>query len=72
MQRFKFLCERDKQNPVQEFHNIVKRLDLKISPPFNKKVRAQAGMDEEWYIPIQHLPKHQQAKQQAQQAQQIQ
>lgn len=55
---FRFLCEQDGRDPVQTFHEIVPRyFHGLLKPPFNKAARDQAGLLEEWYIPLSTLAK---------------
>jgi len=53
MKWFTFLCERNSIEPMQIFYDTVKtyfRGNLK--PPFNQVARTQAGMTEQWYMPL--------------------
>lgn len=51
-------CERDstvgRQDAVSIFHEIALRLSNPgaFSPPFNTERRKEAGLDEEWYLPV--------------------
>lgn len=53
---FRYLCKRDGLDPVKRFHEIVPRyFHGVLKPPFNKQARDQAGLLEEWYIPLSSL-----------------
>ena len=48
---FEYLCKRRKIMPVPTFHQIAaQRYAGRIKPPFNTAARAQAGMDEAYYL----------------------
>jgi len=50
---FKYLCERNGEDPINEFHKIVPiYTPSKLIPPFNKEARKQTGLTEEWYMPL--------------------
>jgi uncharacterized ferritin-like protein (DUF455 family) len=50
---FKYLCDREAQDPKQTFHEMVpKYFRGVLKPPFNKEARDMAGMPEDWYLPL--------------------
>jgi uncharacterized ferritin-like protein (DUF455 family) len=50
---FKYLCEREGKEPLQEFYQLSHiYFKGKLKPPFNIEGRLQAGMTEEWYLPL--------------------
>mmetsp|Transcript_10281 Transcript_10281/g.16665 ORF Transcript_10281/g.16665 Transcript_10281/m.16665 type:complete len:115 (+) Transcript_10281:694-1038(+) len=50
---FKFLCEKLRIDPIQSFHEIVrKNFRGNLKPPFNTKAREDAGFTEAWYLPL--------------------
>ena len=50
---FRYVCERDGNDPIATFHAIVPQYYKgRLKPPFNKEARRQAGMVEEWYVPL--------------------
>jgi uncharacterized ferritin-like protein (DUF455 family) len=49
---FKWLCERDGVDPVQEFHRIVRGVNSPIMPPFNEIARENAGLEAGFYVPL--------------------
>lgn len=55
---FKYLCERDGVDAVQYFHEVVRQYALPIPGPFNTKARNEAGMPQEWYVPLETPPRH--------------
>ncbi len=48
MKWFKYLCEINGEKPVDKFKDILKKKNLKISPPVNAPARAKAGFEMEW------------------------
>jgi uncharacterized ferritin-like protein (DUF455 family) len=60
---FTFLCKR--MDPPKEtipyFHETVRKyFHGGLKPPFNTTAREEAGMTEEWYLPLVNKPKEQQ------------
>lgn len=50
---FRYVCERDGDDPIAKFHEIVPQYYKgTLKPPFNTEARNKAGMLEEWYIPL--------------------
>ncbi|KAG7376702.1 hypothetical protein PHYPSEUDO_012867 [Phytophthora pseudosyringae] len=50
---FRYVCERDGDDPIAKFHEIVPQYYKgTLKAPFNKEARDRAGMLEEWYIPL--------------------
>ncbi|KAF4140819.1 hypothetical protein GN958_ATG09992 [Phytophthora infestans] len=50
---FRYVCERDGIDPIAKFHEIVPQYYKGLlKPPFNKEARDEAGMLEEWYLPL--------------------
>ncbi|KAI9998745.1 hypothetical protein PInf_003335 [Phytophthora infestans] len=50
---FRYVCERDGMDPIAKFHEIVPQYYKGLlKPPFNKEARDEAGMLEEWYLPL--------------------
>ncbi|RLN65095.1 hypothetical protein BBJ28_00018252 [Nothophytophthora sp. Chile5] len=50
---FRFVCEREGDDAVAKFHEIVPQYYKGVlKPPFNKEARDKAGMAEEWYLPL--------------------
>jgi uncharacterized ferritin-like protein (DUF455 family) len=50
---FKFICEKDKKDPVTTFHELSKmHFKGKLKEPFNHEARETAGITKEWYLPL--------------------
>mmetsp|Transcript_1151 Transcript_1151/g.2252 ORF Transcript_1151/g.2252 Transcript_1151/m.2252 type:complete len:208 (+) Transcript_1151:186-809(+) len=50
---FGFLARRRGLDPVAAFHKIVREnFHGKLRPPFNKEMRDQAGLTEDYYLPL--------------------
>ncbi|KAF1794399.1 Ferritin-like superfamily [Phytophthora cactorum] len=50
---FRYVCERDGNDPIAKFHEIVPQYYKgTLKPPFNKEARDKADMLEEWYLPL--------------------
>lgn len=49
---FSYLCERDNEDTINKFHELVREYVGIVPPPFNSIARNKAGMTEEWYVPI--------------------
>ncbi|GMF36466.1 unnamed protein product [Phytophthora fragariaefolia] len=50
---FRYVCERDGDDPIAKFHEIVPQYYKgMLKPPFNTEARNKADMLEEWYIPL--------------------
>lgn len=50
---FRFLCERDGVDPAAKFQQIVPQyFHGALKPPFNKTARDEAGLFEDWYLPL--------------------
>ncbi|KAG6578065.1 uncharacterized protein IUM83_10455 [Phytophthora cinnamomi] len=50
---FRYVCERDGDDPIAKFHEIVPQYYKgTLKPPFNTEARNKAGMLEEWYLPL--------------------
>lgn len=50
---FTYLCDKDKTDPKVCYQELVRKyFKGRIKPPFNKEARAQAGFDEEFYLPL--------------------
>lgn len=50
---FKYLCERDGLDAPSTFHTVVRSMFKGIlKPPFNDELRAKAGMDPVYYVPL--------------------
>lgn len=50
---FKYVCERAGIEPIARFHEVVRsNFRGALRPPFAVKERAEAGMTEEWYLPL--------------------
>lgn len=52
MDWFSHLCEMQNLNPKSHFHEVVKKYEIMIPPPFNESARNMAGMKKEWYVPV--------------------
>lgn len=53
---FRYVCEREGEDPIKKFQEIVpKYFQGKLKPPFNKEARDAAGLYEEWYMPLSSL-----------------
>ena len=48
MKWFKFLCEIKGEKPVDKFKDILKKMNLRITPPINVPAREKAGFEIEW------------------------
>jgi uncharacterized ferritin-like protein (DUF455 family) len=53
---FKYLChDVFLLNPIEKYQQIVPQYFYGIlKPPFNKDARDEAGLEEEWYLPLSH------------------
>jgi uncharacterized ferritin-like protein (DUF455 family)/nitrite reductase/ring-hydroxylating ferredoxin subunit len=50
---FSWVCDVTQREKYSEFHSIVKKLFFGLlKPPFNEKDRLEAGVDEQYYIPL--------------------
>lgn len=50
---FHFLCGRDNLDPVEVFHDLVrKHFHGSVKPPFNEEKRAEAGLPPDFYWPL--------------------
>lgn len=50
---FKFLCAQRGLEAVPEFHRLSRLyFKGKLKEPFNRPAREQAGLTEEWYMPL--------------------
>jgi hypothetical protein len=47
-QRFRYLCERDNEDPETAFQAIVHQTQIPVCGPFNKEARDLTGMPEQW------------------------
>lgn len=53
---FKFLCEKLGYSPLDEYHKLSRQYFKGcLKPPFNVQARNQAGLSEQWYIPLTKL-----------------
>lgn len=49
---FQYLCQRQKIDPMTTFHEKAGAYVGIVPPPFNFDARKEAGMTEDWYVPI--------------------
>ena len=50
---FKFICEKRSVPPVETFHRLSQQyFKGKLKEPFNRLAREEAGLTEEWYLPL--------------------
>lgn len=50
---FKYVCEELHLEPKDQFHSLSRQyFKGKLKPPFNKEFRDQAGLTEDWYMPL--------------------
>lgn len=50
---FEFICKMRGLDPVQAFHEYVRKYHIgPLRGPFNTSARGQAGMSEQWYLPL--------------------
>lgn len=50
---FKYICAKRELNPINEFHKLSRLyFKGKLKEPFNREARNQAGLTEDWYIPL--------------------
>jgi len=50
---FKYVCEELQLEPRDQFHCLSRQyFKGKLKPPFNKEFRDQAGLTEDWYMPL--------------------
>jgi uncharacterized ferritin-like protein (DUF455 family) len=48
IRRFRYLCERDNEEPETAFQTIVQQTQIPVCGPFNKEARDLAGMPDQW------------------------
>ena len=52
---FKWVCSECGVDAIETFHRLSRQyFKGKLRPPFNRPVREQAGLTEDWYIPLAH------------------
>ena len=50
---FKYLCSKQKTDPVKTFHTLARKyFKGHLKPPFNQKARLQAGLEAPFYVPL--------------------
>ncbi len=50
---FSYLCTERQLDPISEFHRLSRQyFKGKLKEPFNRPAREQAGLTEEWYMPL--------------------
>jgi len=49
---FKYLCQQQNLDPIPTFHKVVRSYIGIVPPPFNTVARTDAGLTEEWYLPV--------------------
>jgi uncharacterized ferritin-like protein (DUF455 family) len=50
---FKHICAIRQLIPIEEFHSLSRQyFKGKLKEPFNREARNEAGLTEEWYIPL--------------------
>jgi len=49
---FQYLCNELKLDPVATFHEKASAYVGIVPPPFNFEARTEAGMSQDWYLPI--------------------
>jgi len=53
MKWFHYLCEKNDEDPVQLFHDTVRKYFTgELLPPFNQSARSKANMPSEYYLPL--------------------
>ncbi|GGE98134.1 rhamnosyltransferase [Stappia taiwanensis] len=53
---FRFICDRDRQDPEKRFQDLVRRhFKGGLKPPFNDRARAEAGLTPGFYRPLARL-----------------
>lgn len=50
---FKHVCSELGLEPRDQFHSLSRQyFKGKLRPPFNKEFRDEAGLTEDWYMPL--------------------
>ncbi len=50
---FKYLCRERGLNEIDEFHRLSRQyFKGKLREPFNRSAREEAGLTEQWYMPL--------------------